>query len=123
LHLQRPPFAETKLVRVTRGAIFDVIVDLRAGSPTYAEWFAVELSEQNHKQLYIPCGFAHGFQTLTDIAHVTYHMSVAFAAGAQDGIRWNDPTLGIPWPHANQAIVSERDSLLRPLASFEPIEF
>lgn len=98
LHYQIPPYEEDKLVRVTHGSIFDVIVDIRPESPTYGKWYGVELSEQNRRQLYIPQGFAHGFQTLQDKTEVLYQMTTSFKPNASRGIRWDDPTLGINWP-------------------------
>lgn len=108
MHFQRPPHAETKLVRCTRGAIWDVIVDLRPDSTTYCRWNACELSAENHRALYIPAGFAHGFQALTDAAEVHYQMSCEYHAASADGIRWNDPAINIAWPLAITSI-SERD--------------
>lgn len=103
LHFQAAPHEEDKLVRVTQGAIFDVIVDIRQGSASFGQWFGVELSAQNHKQLYIPKGFAHGFQTLEDNCEVLYAMTVPFQPGAGCGIRWDDPALNIAWPIAFDA--------------------
>jgi dTDP-4-dehydrorhamnose 3,5-epimerase len=122
LHLQRPPVAETKLIRVTAGAIWDVIVDVRAGSPTFGQWRAVELSAANRRQLYVPAGLAHGFQSLTDGAEITYHISVPYRAEAQDGVRWDDPDLAIPWPAPQAAILSDRDRALPLLSAFKPVE-
>jgi dTDP-4-dehydrorhamnose 3,5-epimerase len=121
LHLQRPPHGEAKLVRVTAGAIFDVIVDVRAGSPTYGRWFGLELNARQRRQLYIPVGFAHGFQTLTVNADVTYAISTAYAPESQDGLRWSDPALAIDWPDPAGAILSERDRDLNLLKDFAPI--
>jgi dTDP-4-dehydrorhamnose 3,5-epimerase len=98
LHLQAAPYEEDKLVRVTRGCIFDVIVDIRPGSAGFGQWFGVELSAQNHRQIYIPKGFAHGFQTLEDNCEVLYAMTVPYQPGAGRGIRWNDPDVAIAWP-------------------------
>ncbi len=98
LHYQADPHAEDKLVRCTSGAIFDVIVDLRADSPTRHRWLGVELTADNRRALYVPRGFAHGFITLEDGSEVLYMMSVAFVAGAGRGIRWNDPAIAIDWP-------------------------
>ena len=100
LHFQAAPYEEDKLVRVTQGAIFDVIVDIRPRSASFGRWFGVELSAQNHKQLYIPKGFAHGFQTLEDNSEVLYAMTVPFQPGSGRGIRWDDPALDIAWPMA-----------------------
>jgi len=98
LHYQMPPFAETKLVRCTRGALYDVIVDLRVESATYLQWIAVELTADNHKMLYIPKRFAHGFQTLEDQTEVFYQMSDYYVLEAARGIRWDDPRLAVRWP-------------------------
>ena len=122
LHLQRPPHAEAKLVRVTAGAIFDVIVDLRRGSGTYGRWFGVELNASDRLQLYIPRGFAHGFQSLTDGAELAYHIATPYAPQAQAGVRWDDPDLAIDWPAPVDAIISERDRALPPLQQFEPVD-
>jgi len=112
LHYQRGPNAEKKLVRVTRGAVFDVIVDLRPGSPTLGRWHAVTLTADNHRQLYIPEGFAHGFQTLEANTEVFYQMTSPHDASASAGIRWNDSALGIDWPPFEQRLISERDQSL-----------
>jgi dTDP-4-dehydrorhamnose 3,5-epimerase len=98
MHWQEPPKAEVKLVRVTRGAVYDVIVDLRPDSPTRLQHVAVELTAGNARALYIPEGFAHGFQTLEDNTEVFYQMSEFFASEAARGARWNDPAFGISWP-------------------------
>ena len=98
MHFQREPHAETKLVRCTRGAIFDVIIDLRPNSATLHRWSAFELSADNHRLLYIPAGFAHGFQTLTDDAEVFYQMSCEHLPGHSFGVRWNDPAIQVSWP-------------------------
>jgi dTDP-4-dehydrorhamnose 3,5-epimerase len=111
LHYQAEPHAEAKLVRCTRGAIWDVIVDLRPGSATVRRWFAAELSAENRRALYAPAGFAHGFQTLADDSEVLYQMSESYHAELARGVRWNDPGLAVPWPIA-QPIVSERDRAL-----------
>jgi dTDP-4-dehydrorhamnose 3,5-epimerase len=112
LHFQMPPFEETKLVRVSQGAIWDVIVDLRKDSGTYGQWEGVELSAENNKCLYIPRGFAHGFCTLTDSATVNYKIDMPYKADAAAGIRWNDPTLGITW-RAPAPVISDRDKELQ----------
>ncbi|MDX6503653.1 MAG: dTDP-4-dehydrorhamnose 3,5-epimerase [Gaiellaceae bacterium] len=109
LHYQEPPYAETKLVRCSRGAVYDVIVDIRPGSATFGEWVGVELSAENRRTLYVPEGFAHGYQTLTDDTEVWYQMSAAYAPGAARGIRFDDPRLAIEWPAATERIVSGRD--------------
>jgi len=111
LHLQRAPHAETKLVRCVRGAIFDVMVDLREDSPTRLRWFGAQLNAENGLALYIPEGFAHGFQSLQDDCEVLYLMSRPFQASAAGGVRWNDPALKIAWP-LKDPIVSEKDAAL-----------
>lgn len=98
MHFQRQPHGEVKLVRVVRGAIFDVIIDLRRDSPSYGRWEAFELSADNRRMLYVPVGFAHGFQTLEDHTDVLYQVSHPYTAEADGGVRWNDPAFGIPWP-------------------------
>lgn len=108
MHFQHHPKAEAKLVRCTRGVIYDVIVDLRPSSQTYCKWETVELSNENHKALYIPEGFAHGFQTLEDNTEVFYQMFEFFAPEYASGVRWDDPAFGIKWPLANP-IISEKD--------------
>jgi dTDP-4-dehydrorhamnose 3,5-epimerase len=112
LHFQASPHEEVKLVRCTRGAIFDVVVDLRPGSPTRTKWVGVELTSDNRASLYIPAGFAHGFQTLTDDAEVVYHISEPYHQKAARGVRWDDPDLAIVWPKATQRVISERDRSL-----------
>ena len=109
MHWQEPPNAQAKLVRCTRGAIYDVIIDLRSGSPTYKQWLAQELTAQNRLMLYIPEGFAHGFQTLADETEVFYQMSKAYAHASERGVRWNDPAFGISWPETERIIINERD--------------
>jgi len=108
MHYQAEPFEETKLVRCTRGAIFDVVIDLRAGSPTFKDWFAVELTDKNRKMLYIPECFAHGFQTLRDNTEVFYQMSEYYSPEHSRGIRWNDPSFSIQWPE-DRRIISKKD--------------
>lgn len=117
MHYQVMPHEEAKLVRCTMGAIYDVMVDLRPHSTTYLRSFAVELSAENHRALYIPEGFAHGFLTLTDRSEVFYQMSEFYAPDAARGIRWNDPALAIEWPEA-VALISERD---RTFPDFQPV--
>jgi dTDP-4-dehydrorhamnose 3,5-epimerase len=111
LHYQAAPHEEAKLVRCTRGAIHDVAVDLRPGSPTRHRWIAVELTGDNRRMLFVPEGVAHGFQTLVDDTEVFYQISRAYHPDAQRGVRWHDPTLGIAWP-VPEAIVSARDAAL-----------
>jgi dTDP-4-dehydrorhamnose 3,5-epimerase len=109
MHWQVPPHAEVKLVRCTRGAICDVIVDLRDASPTFCKWIAVELTAENRRALYIPDGFAHGYQTLDPETEVWYQMSAPYAPDAARGFRWDDPRFGIQWPPAEARVISERD--------------
>jgi dTDP-4-dehydrorhamnose 3,5-epimerase len=111
LHFQRSPHAETKIVRCTAGAIFDVIVDLRQGSPTFGGNFTVVLSAVNRTMLYVPAGCAHGFLTLSDATEVYYEITPAFVAEASSGIAWNDPDLAIAWPEAPR-VISDRDRAL-----------
>jgi len=98
MHFQRAPMAEAKLVRCIRGAIHDVIVDLRQDSPTYCQWYGAELTADNGSSLFIPEGFAHGFQTLVDRSEVYYQMFAGYSAEHADGVRWDDPAFGILWP-------------------------
>ncbi len=113
MHFQAPPHLETKLVRCTRGAIFDVMVDLREGSPTYGQWHGEKLSADNRLMVYIPRGFAHGFQSLVDCTEVDYEITPAYVAGADAGFRFDDPALAIDWP-ISDVVISERDKALRP---------
>ena len=114
LHFQAHPFAEEKLVRVTRGAIFDVIVDLRKHSATFGTIYSVELSALNRRQIFIPKGFAHGFQTIATDTEILYQMTVPFEPSASRGVLWSDPTLNIAWPlgvdPSNRAQLSAADS-------------
>lgn len=117
LHFQLPPAAQVKLVRVARGAVWDVAVDIRKGSPTFGQWAGVELSEDNYKQLYIPEGFAHGFCVLSDVAEVLYKTSHVYAPASEQGIRWDDPGIGILWP-TDEPVLSERDGRAQSLAEY-----
>jgi dTDP-4-dehydrorhamnose 3,5-epimerase len=112
LHFQAPPHEEIKLVSCTRGAIFDVAADVRPGSPSRGKWVGVELNADNRSTLYIPAGFAHGFQTLTDEAEVRYHISERYRPEAARGVRWDDPDLAIVWPKTEQRAISGRDQAL-----------
>jgi dTDP-4-dehydrorhamnose 3,5-epimerase len=109
MHYQRAPHTEVKVVRCTKGAVYDVIIDLRPDSETYRQWFALELTEENHRMLYIPEGFAHGYITLKDDTEVFYQISQYYDAGACAGVRWNDPVLGIEWPHFDEVIIADKD--------------
>lgn len=112
MHWQIEPYAEEKLVRATRGAIFDVIVDIRPESKTYKQWHAAELSESNRRQIYIPKGFAHGFQTLEPDTEVLYEMTTPYNPEASRGFIWNDPAIDIEWPKTADRIIGIRDSEL-----------
>ena len=113
LHFQHAPHEEAKLVRCTRGAIFDVAVDLRPGSPTRGRWIGVELDPDNGRALYVPEGCAHGFQTLVDDSDVAYMISTPFAPDSAAGVRWDDPQLAIAWPEPpGERTISERDRSL-----------
>jgi dTDP-4-dehydrorhamnose 3,5-epimerase len=119
MHFQFPPVSETKLVRVTRGAILDVIVDARPESPTYLQHFGVELSAENHRALYVPDRFAHGFQVLEIDTETTYLMGAVYTPGAEGGLRYDDPALGIAWPLPVSEI-SARDTAWALLETSEP---
>lgn len=108
LHYQVPPYPEVKIVRCTKGALYDVVVDLRPDSPTFREWIAVELKSSDRNMVYIPHGCAHGFLTLEDETEVFYQMSEFYQPDASRGVRWNDPVFGIEWP-AKPTLMSERD--------------
>jgi dTDP-4-dehydrorhamnose 3,5-epimerase len=109
MHFQHVPHAEVKLVRCTRGALYDVIVDLRRESPTHARWLGVELTAENRRMLYVPEGFAHGYQTLADDTEAYYQVSAAYAPQAEGGVRWDDPAFGIEWPDPEPPVMSEKD--------------
>jgi dTDP-4-dehydrorhamnose 3,5-epimerase len=109
MHYQRTPYAETKIVRCTRGAIYDVILDLREDSATFKEWVGVNLTADNHLMLYIPKGCAHGFQTLLDETEVLYQMSEFYRPEAAEGVRWNDAAFAVEWP-LEVSVISERDA-------------
>ncbi len=117
LHYQAPPHEEAKLVRCTRGAAYDVIVDIRPDSATFRQWAAIELSAENRRMLYIPEGFAHGFQTLVDETEMLYQISTAYVPEATRGIRWDDPSLAIEWPPTAARVISPRDLALPSCAS------
>ena len=119
LHYQAAPHAEGKLIRCTAGVIFDVIVDVRPGSPSFGQWRSFELSRDNRQTLYVPPGFAHGFETLSDAAEIFYQMTRVHVPGAERGIIWDDPDLAIAWP-LQPAVMSERDRALPQLRSGQP---
>ncbi len=110
LHYQLAPHAEAKLVRCTRGAIFDVIVDLRPESPTYRRWHGEELSADNRRAVYLPAGCAHGYLALADSSEVFYQASSAYMPSAERGVRWDDPAFGVRWPIEGAPSVSEKDA-------------
>ena len=109
MHYQASPFEEVKLVRCTRGAVFDVIIDLRPDSPTFLKWFGIELNLDNYKMLYVPENFAHGYLTLTDNAEVYYQVSKPYSPDHERGLRWNDPVLGVNWPIGGEPLISDKD--------------
>lgn len=109
MHYQRDPHGECKLIQCTRGAAYDVIVDLRPGSETYREWFSVELTDENDRTLYAPAGLAHGYQTLRDETELHYQMSHEYVPSHAAGVRWDDPAFGIEWPDTEERLISKRD--------------
>jgi dTDP-4-dehydrorhamnose 3,5-epimerase len=109
MHFQTAPHEEAKIVRCTRGAIYDVIVDLRPASATFKGWIGVELTAENRSMLYVPEGFAHGYQTLVEDTETFYLVSEFYAPGAEGGLRWNDPTFGIAWPDEQGVFLSDKD--------------
>lgn len=109
MHYQLPPAGEAKLVRCTRGAVVDIIVDMREESPTYRQHIAVELTADNHRALYVPPMFAHGYQTLVDETEVVYQVSERYTPGVERGLRYDDPALGMSWP-LPVAVISDKDS-------------
>ena len=116
MHFQKAPHAQAKIVRATRGALLDVIVDLRADSPTFKKWDAVELSADNRRMLYVPEGIAHGYMTLTDGTEAYYHASSPWVKEAESGVRWDDPAFAIEWPFP-PTVISDKDTawpLFRP---------
>ncbi len=118
LHYQRPPFAQDKLVRCTRGVIFDVAVDVRLGSPTYGQWFGIELSAENALQLLVPIGFLHGFVTRSEGAEVQYKVTAPYSVDCDGGIAWDDPEIGVDWG-ISAPILSAKDSNAPRLADFK----
>lgn len=112
MHFQVAPYEEVKTVRCTMGSIFDVIIDLRPDSPTYLSWMSVVLSAENRHMLYVPEGFAHGYQTLEDNSEVFYEMSQFYVPESARGIRWDDPSIAIGWPDAEERVISDKDRKL-----------
>lgn len=122
LHFQLGPFAQGKLVRCVAGAIFDVAVDIRRGSPSYGRWVGAELSAANGAQIWLPAGFAHGFVTLEPGTVVQYKVTAPYSARDERGVSWNDPDIGIAWPVAeSDAVLSDRDRALPRLADLAPV--
>ncbi len=119
LHFQAPPHAQDKLVRCGRGRLFDVAVDIRRGSPTYGRWWGTELSFENGRQLLVPAGFAHGFATLEPETEIVYKCSDVYAPETEGALLWNDPDIGIDWPVADEAVLSDKDAAAPRLADFE----
>jgi dTDP-4-dehydrorhamnose 3,5-epimerase len=119
LHYQRPPHAQDKLVRCSRGVIFDVAVDVRIGSPTYGKWLGLELSAQNGKQLLVPRGFLHGFVTRVPDTEVQYKCSDFYAPDCDGGIRWDDPDIGIDWGLSGPPVLSDKDQIAPLLRDFK----
>jgi dTDP-4-dehydrorhamnose 3,5-epimerase len=119
MHFQYPPAAETKLLRCTRGAILDIIVDLRPESATYLQHIAVELNEDNHRALYVPERFAHGYQALQDNTETSYQVGEFYTPSAEDGLLYNDPRLGLEWP-LPVTVISEKDHRFKRLNEIEP---
>ena len=120
LHFQAPPAAQDKLIRVVRGTIFDVAVDIRKGSPTYGKWAGVELSAARWNQLLVPIGFAHGFMTIEPDTEVVYKVSAPYAPETEGAVLWNDPALAIDWPHLDvKPTLSGKDRIAAPLSRIE----
>ena len=119
MHFQSPPHAQAKLVRCGRGAIFDVAVDIRRGSPTYGQWKGYELTAENGNQLYVPVGFAHGFVTLMPDSEIVYKCSDYYAPETEDAVLWNDPDIGIDWPTDTAPILSNKDAVAPLLSDLE----
>jgi dTDP-4-dehydrorhamnose 3,5-epimerase len=109
MHFQKPPHAQAKLVRCAQGAIYDVIIDLRPASPTFKQWIGEELTAENRRMLYVPEGFAHGFETLVDDTEVFYQISEFYTPQSEGGVRWNDPAFGIRWPASDGVTINDRD--------------
>jgi dTDP-4-dehydrorhamnose 3,5-epimerase len=119
LHFQRPPHAQEKLIRVTRGRVLDVVVDLRRGSPNYGEHLSVELGDRDGRQLYVPAGFAHGFCTLEPDTEVIYKVTDFWTPACEDGVLWNDPELAIAWPDFAGAQIAAKDAALATLRALD----
>lgn len=123
LHFQQAPHAQAKLVRALKGAIYDVAVDVRQGSPTYGRWVAAELTAQGGEQLFVPRGFAHAYCTLTDDCEIFYKVDGLYAPQTEGGLIWNDPDLGIAWPLDGEPALSDKDKVLPRLKDMPPAAF
>ncbi len=113
MHYQKNPFEESKLIRCTKGKIFDVIIDLRPSSETFKKWLGVELTEENYKMLFVPEGFAHGYQSLVDNSEIVYQVSEFYTPNSESGIHWNDPSFKIGWP-IEEKVITEKDDSWKP---------
>jgi len=109
MHFQKAPHAEAKFLRCVRGAVFDVMIDLRTDSPTFKKWFGIELTADNHKMVFIPEGFAHGYLATVDDTEVFYLVSAFYSPDTEGGVRWDDPAFGVKWPMTGNLIISEKD--------------
>lgn len=123
LHFQQAPHAQAKLVRALRGAIYDVAVDVRQGSPSYGRWVAAELTAEGGEQLFVPRGFAHAYCTLTDDCEIFYKVDGLYAPQTEGGLIWNDPDLGIAWPLDGEPALSDKDKVLPRLKDMPPAAF
>ncbi|MDB5466497.1 MAG: rfbC [Phenylobacterium sp.] len=123
LHFQQAPHPQAKLVRVVRGAIYDVAVDVRPGSPSFGRWVGAQLTAEGGEQLFVPRGFAHGYCTLTDDCELLYKVDGLYAPQTEGGVLWNDPDLAIDWPLAGEAVLSDKDKLLPTLRDMPPPGF
>ena len=123
LHFQRPPFAQSKLVRCVAGRIFDVAVDIRRDSPSFGHWVGTVLGSDDGKQFYIPVGYAHAFLTLEPDCVVAYKVDAFYSATSEGGIIWNDPDLAIPWPVNGEPLLSPKDTVLPRLKDLGPVSF
>lgn len=123
LHFQKAPNTQGKLIRALRGAILDVVVDVRAGSPTYGQWVSAELTAEGGEQLWVPRGFAHGYCTLTAECEIFYKVDAPYSPADEGGIIWNDPDLGIPWPLDGEPTLSAKDTTLPRLKDLGPVAF
>jgi dTDP-4-dehydrorhamnose 3,5-epimerase len=119
LHFQLPPYGQGKLVHCVRGAVFDVALDIRKGSPTFGHWKGYELTSENGYQLYVPIGFAHGFMTLEPASEIIYKCTNYYAPKTEGCIRWDDPTINVEWPVSEKIVLNERDAIAPLLKDFQ----